>query len=159
MVGRESLKKRRHEDFYSARAPFKIIEGVDTEPFVRLSPWAVWVLARFYIKWDGRTRNRGNLSVTYKEVGQTISSATFIRALWELVGFGFLDVARFGRLERNASLYALSDRWRGLSDPVKCGEIECTLEEIRKLQRERGSTSKRSQLAVLRHRLLGRRDV
>ncbi len=73
------------------RPPFKIIEGVDTEPFVRLSPWAVWVLARFYCKWDGRIRNRTNLSLTYKEVRSAMSPAIFTRSIWECIAFGFLD--------------------------------------------------------------------
>lgn len=88
-----------------------------------------------------------------------MSGVVFVRSIWELIGYGFLDVRRFGRLERNASLYALSDRWRSLNDPEKCGEIENTLREIRDLQRKRSVSCKRAQLSALRHRLLGRTNA
>lgn len=151
--------KREHSEFYSAQSPFKAIEGVDTWPFMRLSPCSVWVLTRFYCKWDGKIKNRTNLSLTYKEIRDTMSGVVFLRSIWELIGYGFLDVRRFGRLERNASLYALSSRWRSLNDPEKCGDIENTLREIRNLQRERSVSGKRAQLSALRHRLLGRTNA
>jgi hypothetical protein len=88
-----------------------------------------------------------------------MSGAVFMRSIWELIGFGFLDVTRFGRLERNASLYGFSDRWRSLNDPDKCGAIENTLREIKTLQREKSSPNKRARLAALRHQLLGRHHV
>jgi len=150
-------KREHHLRAYRPRPPFKIIEGVGTESFRHLSPYAVWVIARFYDKFNGK--NRANLSLTYKEVKDTMSGAIFVRSVWELVGFGFIDIIRFGRLERNASLYALSDRWRSLNDPGKCDEIESTLEEIRQLQRERAVSCKRSRLFALRNRLLGHRNA
>ncbi|MBE3118440.1 MAG: hypothetical protein IMZ50_06775 [Candidatus Atribacteria bacterium] len=150
-------KREHHPQAYRPRPPFKIIEGVGTELFRRLSPWAVWTLARFYDKFTGK--NRANLSLTYKEVKDTMSSVVFIRSIWELVGFGFLDILRFGRLERNASLYALSDRWRSLDDPEKCEKIKSILEEIRELQRKRAVSYKRAQLNALRDRLLGRQHA
>ena len=132
--------------------PFRIIEGIGTEPFRRLSPWAVWILAQFYAKFTGR--NRSNLSVTYEEVEHTMSNLIFVRAVWELIGYGFIDVKRFGRLERNASLYTISDRWRGLDDPPKCDKIVAILEEIKMLQREKGVVGKRGRLCALRNKLL-----
>jgi len=149
------MKRRDHHSLaYRPRPPFKIIEGIGTEPFRHLSPWAVWILAQFYSKFNGK--NRANLSLTYSETESTMSSLVFTRSIWEIVGFGFLDVKRFGRLERNASVYALSDRWRSLDSPQKCAEIEATLEKIRILQRETGVVGKRGQLCALRNRLLGR---
>jgi hypothetical protein len=146
-------RREHHPQAYRPRPPFKIIEGADTEPFRRLSPWAVWTLSRFYGKFNGK--NRADLSLTYREVKDTMSSVVFIRSIWELVGFGFLNILRFGRLERNASLYALSDRWRSLDDPEKCDKIKSILEEIRELQRKRAVSCKRAQLNALRNRLLG----
>lgn len=148
-------RREHHPQAYRPRPPFKIIEGVDTEPFRHLSPWAVWILTRFYGKFTGK--NRANLSLTYKEVKDTMSGVVFVRSIWELVGFGFVDILRHGRLERNASFYALSDRWRSLfDDPQKCSEIELILEEIRKLQRENGVSCKRAKLNAIRDRLLRR---
>lgn len=149
-------KRDRQSRFYRPQPPFKIIEGVDTEPFMRLSPQAVWILTRFYCKWDGQIRKRTDLSVTYGEVKDTMSTIIFIRAIWECIGFGFIDVFREGRLERNASIYGLSNRWRALNDRQKCDEIEVHLGQIRELQRDRTVKCKRPQLAALRGQLIGR---
>ena len=150
------MKKGRcnhHPTAYRPKPPFKIVEGLGTEPCARLSEFAVWVLSRFYAKFTGM--NRANLSLTYEEVKGNMSTTIFIRSIWELVGFGFIDIIRFGRLERNASLYALSDRWRSLvDDPKRMDQIAAILEEIKNLQRARSISCKRAKLAALRKRLL-----
>jgi hypothetical protein len=99
---------------YRPSPPFRCVEGIESNAWKCLSRDAVWVLMEFYKKFNGR--NRFNLSLTYKEVKGKISNGTFNKAIWELVSFGFLDVKRLGRLERNASIYGLSDRWKGFED-------------------------------------------
>ncbi len=147
-------RKKPASKYYRPEPPFRIIEGIGTEPFKRLSPWAVWILAQFYARFNGEKENLYNLSLTYREVEAVMSNTLFIRAVWECVGFGFLDIRRFGRLERNASLYGLSRRWRGLTDPQKCDRVEALLEDIKNLQREKGVELKRAKLCALRNRLL-----
>jgi hypothetical protein len=68
--------------------------------------------------------NRASLSLTDREVKGKIASGTFTKSKWELIGYGFIDVMRFGRLERNCSLYSLSNRWKRLSEkPRKLDKI------------------------------------
>lgn len=142
---------------YQPRRPFRTVEGIDQgpqgEPFRRLSPSADWVLLRFYEKFNGR--NRSDLSLPYREVKHDMSSMVFTRSIWELIGYGFLDVQRFGRLEANCSLYSFSDRWRGLAnDPKKLDKAEATLRELKKVMRETGGLKKRMRVRELRNSLL-----
>jgi hypothetical protein len=156
-----SVRRSKHEgphkrQAYQPQRPFRTVEGIDQgpggEPFRRLSPWGVWVLLRFYEKFNGH--NRANLSLPYREAKHVMSSLLFTRSLWELIGYGFIDPRRFGRLEANCSLYALSDRWRRLiDDPKKLDKIEATLRELKKVMREPGGVKKRMRVRVLRKSL------
>lgn len=84
-----------------------------------------------------------------------MSSLIFTRWQWQLIGFGFIDVVRSGRLERNCSLYGLSNRWRRLSEkPETLDEIEQLLNEIERLKREKGSEEKRMKINALRKKAL-----
>lgn len=114
---------------------------------------AVFVWFRFYEKFNGF--NRYDLSLTYGEVKSKMSNTLFSRAIWELIGFGFIDVRRFGRLERNCSLFGLSNRWKKLSEePKKLDEIEKLLNQIELLKRQPGSLKKRMKIRELRNKIL-----
>jgi len=64
-----------------------------------------------------------------------MANGTFSKAIWELIGFGFIDVKRFGRLERNNSIYALSDRWKRMSlDSKRLHKIEKLLAHAEKVK-------------------------
>lgn len=107
----------------------------------------------FHSKFNGY--NRYNLSLTYREVMNKMSSLLFTRSIWELIGFGFLDLKRTGRLERYCSLYGISDRWKRLSnDPEKLCVIEELLNEIEQMKRQPGSLKKRMEMWKLRHEVL-----
>jgi len=125
-----------------------IVEGSGTSPFDRLSPEAVWVLHRLYSKFKGFNRN--NLSLTYDEVSQILGGRVYSRSLWQLIGFGFVDVERFGRLERTCTIFALSNRWRKWLDPS-------SLKEIEDLKREKWpegrKSEKRQRITALRKSL------
>jgi len=59
--------------------------------------------------------NNGQITFTYKEAASRykISRGRFSRALGELVGRGFIDVAAVGvGVHKVASCYAISERWR-----------------------------------------------
>lgn len=138
---------------YQPRQPFRTVEGMEGAAWEKLSRNAVFVLMEFYRKFNGY--NRYNLSLTYREVKNKISSRLFSRAVWQLIGFGFLDVRRFGRLERNCSIFGLSNRWRELrDDPGKLHEIEKLLKRIESLKREPGSLKKRIEIYKFRNRVL-----
>jgi hypothetical protein len=143
---------------YRPRPPFKVIEGVGTPPFKKLDPFAQCVLVRFYEKFNGF--NRSDLSLTYGELRPIMSSLIFSRSIWQLIGFGFLDVIRSGRLERNVSLYGLSDRWRRFCEPSSEKELDriaATLTEIETLKRQKWEegrkSEKRDRIAAHRHTL------
>jgi hypothetical protein len=140
---------------YRPRPPFAIVEGAGTPPFKELSPEAVWALLRLYEKFNGR--NRSNLSLTFKEASETLARRVFSRAIWQLIGFGFIDVIRWGRLERICTLFGISDRWRRLCGPEardRRAKIKAVLKEIEILKREKwpeeAKCEKRQRIAALR---------
>jgi hypothetical protein len=119
---------------YQPKKPFKSVEGADSDAWEMLSPYAVWVLMGFYKKFDGYNRNC--LKLSYSEVSNKIANNTFNKAIWELKSFGFIDVVRSGRLERNNTLYALTNRWKGLSKkPEKLIGISKLLKRAEKAKR------------------------
>ena len=152
---RDPKERKQRQWGYKPRSPFAIVEGAGTPPFNRLSPEAVWVLLKLYAKFNGK--NRSDLSLTYRETKETMCSKVRSRATWQLLGYGFIDVKRWGRLERNCTIFALSDRWRRLYAPEaepQLDKIEAILKKIQILQREKcegGSKSeKRQRIAALR---------
>jgi len=143
----------RSKNAYKPRPPFSTVEGVESEAWERLSREGVFVLMRFYRKFDGY--NRYDLSLTYKEIKDKMACSLFSKAIWENIGYGFLDVRRFGRLERNCSLYGLSNRWRNLSKvPEKLDKIGTLLAQVEHLKRQSGSQEKRMKIYKLRHKIL-----
>ena len=138
---------------YQPEQPFRTVEGVGTLAWGKLDLRSIGVLMKFYEKFNGY--NRYNLSLTYKEVKHLLSSLLFSRSLWQCIGFGFLDVRRFGRLERNCSLFGLSNRWRKLSEnPEILDAIEKLLKEVEDLKRQPGSLEKRMKIHELRYKVL-----
>jgi hypothetical protein len=118
-----------------------------------------------YSKFTGR--NRSNLSLTYKE-GRVagVRDGRLTLAIWELMAFGFIKTVRWGRLERNCSIYGLDDRWRSVNGhwkdgvhgpenpPAEWAAIKAGLREIQELQDRTGVPMKRNQLFLLRRKLL-----
>lgn len=84
-----------------------------------------------------------------------MSNRLFSTALWELMGLGFIDRVREGRLERECSIYRLSNRWRKLeNEPKTLDEVESLLKKVEDLKREKGSVEKRIRIKELRIRAL-----
>jgi hypothetical protein len=149
---RDPKERKKRQCGYKPKSPFAIVEGAGTPPFNRLSPEAVWVLLKLYAKFNGK-----NLSLTYRETKETMCSKVRSRATWQLLGYGFIDVVRWGRLERNCTIFALSDRWRRFcaqEDEPRLDKIEAIFNEIQILQREKcevgGKSEKRQRIAALR---------
>lgn len=64
--------------------------------------------------------NNGDLTFSYREAREQhgISDGVFRRAIDELVGLGFIDIAHSGYgLHKDATLYAISDRWQRYGTP------------------------------------------
>lgn len=138
---------------YKPKQPFRTVEGIGTLPWEKLDMGAIGVLMKFYEKFNGF--NRYNLSLTYKEVKNKMASLIFTRFIWQLIGYGFLDVRRFGRLERKCSLFGLSNRWRRLcKESEKLELIEKLLNKIEHLKRQPGSQKKRMKIYALRKEIL-----
>ena len=147
------IRNREKKKAYQPEQPFRTVEGVGTLAWGKLDFSAVGVLIKFYDKFNGY--NRYDLSLTYNEAKDKISSLLFTRFIWQLIGFGFIDVRRFGRLERKCSLYGLSNRWRKLcKEPDKLDQIENLLNEIERLKRQPGSQKKRMKIWELRNKIL-----
>jgi len=162
MVSRKSNSKGAYKPILTYRS----VESIESSAWARLSPHAVWILMEFYKKFNGY--NRTNLSPTDREVKGKIASSTFSKSIWELVGYGFIDVKRFGRLERNKALYALSNRWKRLGEkPWKLDRIGNLLARVEKVKhintpRELGENQKsdfrirrREMICRLRRQVLG----
>ena len=156
MLKSHDWKGQKHKQWaYRPKPPFKIVEGAGTPPFKKLNPEAVWVLLSLYGKFNGK--NRADLSLTYRESKETMCSKVRGRATWQLLGYGFVDVVRWGRLERNCTIFALSDRWRSLCAPEaepRLAKIEASLKEIQVLQREKceqdNKNERQQRIAALR---------
>ena len=138
---------------YKPKPPYRSIEGIASKPWGYLSRNAVFVLVEFYRKFNGY--NRYDLSLTYGEVKSKMTNRPFADALLELVSFGFIDMRRYGRLERQCSIYGLSNRWRKLDkQPQKLAEIEPLVNQIIILRREKGGPKKRMEISKLRKSIL-----
>lgn len=147
------VAKRSSGNAYKPKKPFKTIEGVGTKLWMRLSRNAVYVLDRLYAKFNGY--NHDDLSLTYNEMRGKMSGRLFTTSKWELMGFGFIDIVRQGRLERECSIYRLSNRWRKLkNEPKTLDEIELLLDKVEKLNRKKGGTEKRMRMNKLKNRIL-----
>lgn len=149
----EIKAQNKYRPAYTPTPPFRTVEGIESEGYSRLHVRSVWVLMEFYIKFNGF--NRSNLSLTYKEVSHKMSTLIFSRSIWQLIGLGFIDVKRLGRLERNCSIFGLSNRWRRLSEhPERLDEIQAILDQIVKLKRAPGNVDKRMEMERLRKEAL-----
>jgi len=149
----------RSKKAYQPKRPFKSVEGVESLAWEMLSPHAVWVLMEFYKKFDGFNRNC--LKLSYSEVNYKISNGTFSKSIWELKSFGFIDVIRSGRLERNNTLYALTNRWKGLSKkPDRLNWISKLLKRAEKVKRiskpKHLSEPEKNNFKIKRKRLLNK---
>lgn len=124
---------------------------------MRLTPYAVFVLVEFYRKFNGYNRN--NLSLTRSDVKGKISSATLSKKIWELIYFGFIDVIRMGRLERNCTIYALSNRWKTISqDERRLDQIQKLVKRLERIKRIKCSDAqkKRRLCKKIEIRILGK---
>lgn len=151
--GPKGKKQNERKKAYQPKPPFRTVEGIGTPAWEKLDMGAIGIFMKFYDKFNGY--NRYNLSLTFKEVKDKMSSLIFIRYVWQLIGFGFLDIRRTGRLERNCSLYGISNRWRKLSDePEKLNEIKKILNQVELLKRQPGNLKKRMKMWKLRNKIL-----
>jgi hypothetical protein len=115
-------KKRFIDGFFW---PWKIDMGNSAAmKILRKNADAVNVFTMFGNKFSKDNKGKG-LCVTYQEAGPFMSPATFRKALFWLMALGFIHCVRAGRLERKASIYDLSEKWRHLSScPDKLARIE-----------------------------------
>jgi len=124
-------------------------EKVQTRPGSRDKEW--------------RIANNGQIQFTYKEAEQKygLSSGKFRRAIDRLVAVGFLDITKSGfGLQRDVSLYAISDRWEKYgTDEFVTMERPKRIEKLgfrkgnkygkRKIQRSPVTAVQRSSIAVV----------
>jgi hypothetical protein len=102
---------------------------INSEPFKKLSPNAVWVLVQFlnqkkmftreYFDHDIPIKNREEISLTYSQVKGKMGNNRFSNAIRELKENGFLNLIKPGGLFRQRNIYALSNDWK-FNDPKLC---------------------------------------
>jgi hypothetical protein len=138
---------------YKPRKPFKAVEGMGEAPWMKLSRYAAYTLDRFYVKFTGYNRN--DLRLSYSEMKTEMSNRLFNHSLLELRAFGFIEIVKTGRLERQSTVYKLSNHWRKLRDKPKIlDEIEQILNKIRTVKRNPSSFEKRSDVNALTNKLM-----
>jgi len=102
---------------------------------LRKNSEAINVLTMFISKYTYADEGK-NLCATYREARPFMSNSTFAKAKLWCTAFGFLHCTRFGRLERNSSIYRLSGKWRHLSgQPEKLDHIEQLLKRHEEISR------------------------
>lgn len=65
-----------------------------------------------FLKNSDGTNNSRNISFTYKEAEEIMSSKTFTKARDHLVEKGFIDIVREGWVKSECNIYAFSERWK-----------------------------------------------
>ena len=120
---------------------------VKSEAWKRLSCYAESCYCAIRKKFNGKNWN--NLSLTYAEMSHKMSSATFSKAMLELVAYGFLRIIRWGRLYGKCSIYALYDKWNDIShSPQKLTRIETILHRLEKIKRIPTGEGQRNQRKI-----------
>ena len=78
-----------------------------------------WLYFEFKYRFYGD--NPKHIIFTYKEAKEIMSESTFVKSRNQLIERGLIDVVRRGGLEKQSTLYGLSDRWRkfGTKDFIK----------------------------------------
>lgn len=121
---------------------------------------AINVLIMFITKYSMQNEGK-NLCVTHSETKGFMAPATFAKAKLWCMALGFLHCTRYGRLERNASVYDLTTKWRHLSDcPEKLARIIKLLQRYGRVTRipikairPRGELTPQNRKHMLRRRI------
>ncbi|GAI70969.1 unnamed protein product, partial [marine sediment metagenome] len=82
----------------------------ESEAFKKLSIHAKWLYVEYRFKYNGE--NDHNIVLTQQEAKEIMAIGTFYKARNLLVEVGFIDVIRRGGLEKQPTIYGLSDRWK-----------------------------------------------
>jgi len=80
-----------------------------TEQWKKLSFKAIYVYIRVREKYNGK--NEDDLSLTYREVKGKMSTATFSKALKELINCEILILVRPGAIGRKCNIFSIRNRW------------------------------------------------
>ena len=78
-----------------------------------------WLYFEFKYRFYGD--NDHSIIFTYKEAKEIMSESAFIKSRNQLIERGLIDVIRRGGLEKQPTIYGLSDRWKrfGTKDFIK----------------------------------------
>ncbi|GAI63871.1 unnamed protein product [marine sediment metagenome] len=99
-------KKFKYEGQF-AGIEFKLMES---EAFDGQSVYAKWLYIEYKHKYNGE--NDHNIIFTYQDAKKKMAISTFIKSRNQLIERGFIDVIRRGGLEKQPTIYGLSDRWK-----------------------------------------------
>lgn len=105
---------------------------IQSEPFKKLSPYAVWVLIHFinqkkaftreYLDHDIPIQKREVIALTYNQVLYQMKSHRYKKSLQELLDNGFLILVEPGGMLRKPNKYVLDNSWK-FKDPKTINEM------------------------------------
>lgn len=125
------MRNKYQRDEQHIRLYYKMLESA---AYKTLSCTACWLYAELKYEWRGKKKNE--IKLTYSDIKERKKThfRAISKAFLELEIFGFIDVIQRGGLFKGASIYALSDRWKEISDdPEKLKQANIILKN--KLQR------------------------
>lgn len=83
---------------------------IDSPAWQSLSGNSIKVYIQLMRKHNGN--NDDDLSLTFKEMKDKLSPATFSKCITDLVEHGFIDVVRAGGLQKQCNIFGRSERWK-----------------------------------------------
>lgn len=83
---------------------------IDSPAWQCLSGNSIKVYIQLMRKHNGN--NDDDLSLTFKEMKDRLSPATFSKCITDLVEHGFIDVIRPGGLQKQCNIFGRSERWK-----------------------------------------------
>ena len=103
-------KKKKKKFKYEGRFAGITHKQRESEAFDGLTIHAKWLYLEFRFKYNGE--NEHNIIFTIKEAKKIMSESTFRKARNQLIERGFIDIIKRGGLEKQPTIYGLSDRWK-----------------------------------------------
>ena len=89
---------------------------MESKAYKALGCVACWLYAELKYEWRGKKANEIKLPYSDIKERKKIHPRAIAKAFLELEVFGFIDVVQRGGLFKGASIYALSERWKEISD-------------------------------------------
>jgi len=110
---------------------------LDSKAWKGLKIYTKWLYFEFKVRWH--TDNTRNIIFTQREAKNIMAIDTFYKSRNKLIERGFIDIVERGGLEKQPTIYGLSNRWKkyGTKDFVKV-DLKKVLPKIFKIKFKKG---------------------